>query len=368
MIVSLAGSDLEGYAAAVARRIDPATAIGVVSASGDGELFRLLQAGLRPHGCALYALSADLLEEAAGDSQDRAEGALSRRLGCLVFSPEVDAYRACHGFARLDPSLSVVHARASAPFVGLVSIHKAGTNLAAELMRQLGYRVVGKGVDSAGCQPSPALGWREKEAFWVERPEPFTCYVSHFLPLHVGDDLEARPLLKAWVRDPFPLIFNHRDPRAALASLVRYLCGQTKSGEFTQATFLRSLALALDGLGPTARLGFCIEALGQYLDRGYRDHVWLLRSPRVHKLRFEDLVGPQGGGDERTQLASVASTMLLVGARGEQQAVAAKVFSPDARTFSQGQRDGWKSDFTAEHWARFSELHGDILESYGYLP
>jgi hypothetical protein len=42
------------------------------------------------------------------------------------------------------------------------------------------------------------------------------------------------------------------------------------------------------------------------------------------------------------------------------------LYDENARTFRQGQIDGWRSEFSAEDIEAFDSQYGDILELYGY--
>jgi len=86
-------------------------------------------------------------------------------------------------------------------------------------------------------------------------------------------------------------------------------------------------------------------------------------------IRFEDLVGPSGGGSTRAQrdvVARVADHVSRPLRGSELDRVCAQVWSRTSSTFAAGRTGGWRERFTAEHIAAFKRVSGQQLIDLGY--
>ncbi len=93
--------------------------------------------------------------------------------------------------------------------------------------------------------------------------------------------------------------------------------------------------------------------------------------PGTLVVRFEDLVGPAGGGALDTQRATVARLAAHVGAALSAEALeaaAARVFDPHSPTFRRGEQGAWREAFGPEHVAAFERVAGGLLTELGYDP
>lgn len=94
-----------------------------------------------------------------------------------------------------------------------------------------------------------------------------------------------------------------------------------------------------------------------------------LGEPDCMVVRFEDLIGDAGGGNDERQFETVTSIMRHVGLDSSEEEVtevATKVFYTKARTFRKGQIGDWKNHFTEEHKRLFKETAGEALIKMGY--
>ncbi len=101
----------------------------------------------------------------------------------------------------------------------------------------------------------------------------------------------------------------------------------------------------------------------------FRSYLAWTERHAVHTCRFEDLVGPHGGGSERAQLDELQrlTDWLGFGLSGEQvAAIARATFSRDSLTFRKGEIGDWKNHFAPEHEAAFREVAPGLLERLGY--
>lgn len=88
-------------------------------------------------------------------------------------------------------------------------------------------------------------------------------------------------------------------------------------------------------------------------------------------VRYEDLVGPRGGGTESAQLATVGRVLDFIGAAqadSDVAAVSGAVYSTKSATFRRGQIGSWRKELAPRHQALIQELCGDQLLALGYPP
>ncbi|KUL32186.1 hypothetical protein [Streptomyces regalis] len=94
--------------------------------------------------------------------------------------------------------------------------------------------------------------------------------------------------------------------------------------------------------------------------------MWPLRHPDVCKVRFEDLIGPKGGGSRERQVESLARLFAQIGSPEDPEDVADRIYNENSWSFFKGRSGSWREHFTDKNIARFDEQFGDILEQYGY--
>lgn len=106
-----------------------------------------------------------------------------------------------------------------------------------------------------------------------------------------------------------------------------------------------------------------LPSLSNHLDR----YLGWLDEPDSCVVRYEDLIGPRGGGSEDAQLAAVERILQFIGAaKAEQAAVADSVYSTTSATFRRGQIGSWRAEMPARHQALIQERCGDQLQALGY--
>lgn len=99
----------------------------------------------------------------------------------------------------------------------------------------------------------------------------------------------------------------------------------------------------------------------------WQANAWMQR-PDTFLCRFEDYIGPQGGGDEEVQVCKIEELANYLGyplSRKDAEIVAAKTFG-DTKTFRKGQVQGWRDHFTPEHIENFKQAMGEELIFLGY--
>lgn len=186
-------------------------------------------------------------------------------------------------------------------------------------------------------------------------------------------------------------VFLYRDPRAQICSRMHFIL-RTNS-DVLHTLFAKRLQTNRERL---LRLmaGFSDEELRHFIEphrnwdlprpedgegpfssyRGgvnslYRQYARWLWEPFVFSVRFEDIIGPQGGGSREKQLSVLRGLMDFTGVKEgspDAEALAGMLFSKDAGTFRKGQIASWKEEFTPELHDIFLEESAKLLELWGY--
>ncbi|MEM8677104.1 MAG: sulfotransferase domain-containing protein [Cyanobacteria bacterium P01_G01_bin.67] len=107
------------------------------------------------------------------------------------------------------------------------------------------------------------------------------------------------------------------------------------------------------------------KSLGEF---GMAFFPWL-KEPNCLAVRFEDLIGSAGGGDDQKQIESFREIInyLELDISAEKTAqLSQKLFFQNSHTFRKGKIGDWQNWFTAEHKRVFKEFAGKALIEFGY--
>lgn len=192
---------------------------------------------------------------------------------------------------------------------------------------------------------------------------PGLCWIFHELDIERVDG----SFLSEWVESGSPpLIFNYRDPRDSVISMINFLEGRTKEGygNFFEADIFSTILAGKHTWED--KIDYALRD-PSFLGRDqFTKALWLLNHPKVLKVRYEDLVGPKGGGSAEAQVETVRRVLDHIGSDNDAAAVAERVYNPNSWSFYKGRSGGWQDRFTSRNQARFTEQYGDLLEQYGY--
>ncbi|MEA2520913.1 MAG: sulfotransferase [Actinomycetota bacterium] len=239
----------------------------------------------------------------------------------------------------------------SAPKVFCVSIPKAGTHL-LERAICLHPRIYRKLLPTIG--DGNVVRWKDL-AHILARVRSGEALVSH-----LSFRAEFPGLLE---RNGVRGIFLMRDPRDTVVSQTHFVTRETshrQHGVFAEQESQRDrLLLSINGDPARGVLGIA-ERLDRYAG-------WL--SSGALAVRFEDLVGPGGGGDAMTQEAAVRGIYRYLGLGDDDglvRSVCRRLFSSDSPTFRKGSIGGWTDAFDPELIEIFDRAVGDRADLYGY--
>jgi hypothetical protein len=99
-------------------------------------------------------------------------------------------------------------------------------------------------------------------------------------------------------------------------------------------------------------------------------HGWV-GDERTLVLRFEEIVGPRGGGLFSDQLAAGLKLCDFLGVdmkAADMTAMLVRSFRPDIALFRRGQIGSWKEEMSPSTAEQVRLLYGGIFESWGYTP
>jgi hypothetical protein len=253
------------------------------------------------------------------------------------------------------------------------SMPKAGTHLAAALLQNLPQmKFSGRHHTFAEFELSTARPADERQGLWeseidwgrLERSlsavNKGQYMTAHFGPLprlvSVLEQLEYRTIVML------------RDPRDVAVSTVFYVSRLKRHRLYERfnseiTSFDDRLMASIVGVAAGSRRG--LVPINRRISRYKR---WL-DVPNVFPCRFEDLIGPSGGGSVERQRAAIIGISNHVArpvGPDEADGLAARTWSTNSSTFRKGTIGDWRNHFTEEHKDAFKALAGDLLIDLGY--
>jgi hypothetical protein len=189
---------------------------------------------------------------------------------------------------------------------------------------------------------------------------------GQFATAHLGALRELRATLDAL---GFARILLVRDPRDVVVSYAMWVPkvpGHHLSRAFeTDITAVDDrISAVIGGIAPTD-CGPGLESIGERL----RAYLPWMSDPRCLVVRFEDLVGPAGGGDRHAQIAAVSAVgRLFERPLSDDRAatLAAEIWNARSRTFRRGHVGDWRQFLSTEHKRLFKAVAGRELIELGY--
>jgi hypothetical protein len=313
----------------------------------------------------------------------------------------------------------------------VVSLMKSGTHLLQELMVALGYKMFGAGVrlrpgivpvldeetrwriarlaydkqvlsgleaaapeefTGATDRAWDALGWSwhirlaQPLVTWYSREMVDSGFVAEVHRRSAGSDFADTPAGVCWVVNQFDIrqldgrflhewsqtgtpkiIFNYRDPRDVILSMVNFLSDRTGKGFSNYNDFLVFSRILKSKATLEEQLEYALTDPSFPSRRDLARMIWLLNHPDVCKTSFEELVGPRGGGSAQAQGRALDRVFEFLGVSGTVPAgVAGSLFNPEVFSFYRGQIGGWREAFTPELRRLADGRLGDLLDLYGY--
>ncbi|SEM56611.1 sulfotransferase domain-containing protein [Streptacidiphilus jiangxiensis] len=229
--------------------------------------------------------------------------------------------------------------------------------------RRLGQRVVNRyGQTRLDHADSVITNPHINYSRFADTP-PGLCWMYHELDLDKVDGT----FLQEWVSTGSPrLIFNYRDPRDTVVSMINFLEGKTAAGygNFYEFDIFHRVLTSMDTW--EEKIDYALRDTS-FLGRDqFERSLWMLRHPDVCKVSYEDLVGPNGGGTRERQLDAVSRLLTHIGSDLDPEKVADTVYNQNSWSFFKGRTGTWREYFNERNLARFNEQFGDLLQQFGY--
>lgn len=218
----------------------------------------------------------------------------------------------------------------------IVSVQKSGTHLVGKLLHLL----TGQKHKSPGLHGDPhKLRPKITAINSLNKSRRF----SHIHAPYSPDNL------RAIIENKVYTFFIYRDPRDHIVSSIHH--GKQRNRLSLITAILKN---------PITH--------NQHVDQLYRSIMPWAQQPYVCTLRFEDLIGPRGGGSQEAQLDTIIRVAHHLGmtlTRVQAQDVADKLFGGTV-TFYEGKIGSWKEYFTPEIKDIFKKNAGQLLIDLGY--
>lgn len=267
--------------------------------------------------------------------------------------------------ARSDPN------RPGAPII-LNSLPKSGTHLALKLLRDLpGLTEVRFQLSAFTADFFAPDSDEDTVDIGVTMPRAVSLAkvrrrlsempAGSFISAHVPHSEEMAAVLREL---DYKMVVLLRDPRDVAVSSAAYIVSRSEHPlheAFTELTPEQRQHASIAGVDHPG-----IEM------RDLRSRVesvteWR-REPNVVAIKFEDLVGPQGGGDAVSQHESILTVARHVGVHlddSHAQAMAESLYGGTV-TFRRGQIGGWRETLSPADRERVGRLLGDVLLELEY--
>jgi sulfotransferase 6B1 len=256
-----------------------------------------------------------------------------------------------------------------------ISIPKCGTHLLAKCLLQMTHRTnyVTYGPDDTKYEREKLLNGRhhtvtQDDFMHLTHLPHSTFWVSHLLPLP-----EYREILRD--AGKFSVFFIYRDPRDQLVSHVHYIRKRRNKNSpiFNDIVDTMSNDELLTALIKGCPLRCSDNETNTHIitsgvNTYYRTYLTWLDLPEVCAIRFEDLIGPRGGGSHEalcTTLERMSHHMRITLTEREMNKIMSQLFG-NSPTFHEGKIGSWKKTFTEEHKRIFKEYAGQLLIDLGY--
>ena len=162
-----------------------------------------------------------------------------------------------------------------------------------------------------------------------------------------------------------PAVFMYRNPLDVIVSESNYM----KIYDKTPFSYI------FNNIEPSKVISNLISSsvVGTIADR-FLPYVYWLYFPNVIPVSFEELIGPEGGGDFEAQTKVVWSLQLKLHVSGEPGSYAKNVFDSQSPTFFAGQIGSHRHTFTDTDYAIFKKLcrrtkvlnNIDLIGEFGY--
>ncbi len=260
--------------------------------------------------------------------------------------------------------------------VAIISVPKSGTNLLQKLLELAGLRFSGNSIGTATCfgryelakrifrgprvGETPVLVGLEVDV--VCSPKWLRCHLAHAKGYVTGHATYTEELHGMFLKQGYRILFIVRHPAAVLLSWANYIVEdgyywKDAQQYFSQLDLEKRIRAFLHGIW--IREGVYHHSFSTILSRAL---PWIGKK-EVLAVRYEDLVGIKGGGDDDVQRAMISKVLDFIGRRDADVDYIQDHLYGGTHTFRKGKLARWKTILTPdlkreihETLASFNEL------------
>jgi hypothetical protein len=183
---------------------------------------------------------------------------------------------------------------------------------------------------------------------------------GEYITAHIG---YTDNILTSALNQDFKPILVTRDPRAVINSFVHYVLKEKKHilhNKFKNHSQTERYKIALEGY-----------ADGRIFLQSMKARCLAIEVWRTHRnvlsIKFEDLIGSKGGGDDAKQNNMLIEICQFVGAnKSDIENVSNNLFGSEGMTFRKGRTDSWKQEIPEIILPTINGELSSILEEWGY--
>lgn len=250
-------------------------------------------------------------------------------------------------------TVNKIKGRFSGPKAILNSLPKSGTHLIESLFFELPFirHFSGRTILINTHDGSFAKGMRRIKSLKK----------GQFAPAHLQ---YSDKLYNAIVKQDIKFIQIMRDPRDVIISHLLYIRDIDKTHKSSK--YINSLSTDIEQFNAVIDGEF--DVIEPFQDVVNKFLGWIDK-PAVLTIKFEDLVGSNGGGSDELQAIATQKIINHVGLQlteTEIKEISNKIFSSKSPTFNTGKINKWKNYFTEKHKQICKEKIQYSLEILGY--
>jgi hypothetical protein len=250
------------------------------------------------------------------------------------------------------------------PWVLANSMPKAGTHLLTRLLTLLEFREADAFLDIG-----PYEGMERISVDYVERArnELLKIRPGFFAGSHMYFYTEIAQVIDDLQIKTITIV---RDPRDVCVSDIFHI---VKRPEHRLHPYYKNMSqderlmASISGMDSEQLNG---DAPSLDIGSHYRNYLGWITQGAGLVMKFEDLVGHKGGGDDRIQMDTAERITRFLQLRLSKEKIAdlcTKLFWTGAKTFRKGQIGSWREYFKSQHVKAFEQVIGSIMHDFGYV-
>ena len=240
------------------------------------------------------------------------------------------------------------------------SIHLSASLVRKSSRNPIKNLLIGSRVSCGGLSVDLEIEENRVSKAWLDR-QLNKVRPGEFVEAHLPYSEELASFLLHEMK--FKMIYIYRDPRAVALSYINHVYkvkNYPLRGMFENKSLSEKLQIVLKGID----LGvYKLLPLNQRLEKSYG---WA-NSNNVCTVRFEDLIGPKGGGGRSKQMDSIIHIVTYLGLENVNvNDIVDQVYDSQAETFHKGTIDRWQKEFSQSDIELMNDMLRDWLNKLGY--